>query len=95
MPQDKKQGKESPAKQREALLKAITNTYTGEDTAHKLFRKAVELDVEKRGLLERIGANRRSLRDLASQGIVDKNDVDALYTPQTKTEAEADAPAAG
>lgn len=91
----KKDKKEpSRAEQRKELLKLISDTYNGDDTISLLFRKAVDLEGEKRALLDKIAANRRSLRDMAAQDLASQSDVDALYPPKAASDENGDEPAA-
>lgn len=73
----------SPTEKRKAILKAITDGYTEEgNLLHDLFRKGVDLEGRKRAIFTEITKNRRSLRDLAGQGLANQQDVDALYPPK-------------
>jgi hypothetical protein len=61
------------------------------DLVAELFQVAENLADEKVELLARIGANRRSLRDLASQGLLDDTQaalVDEIYPPRERSTVE-------
>jgi hypothetical protein len=75
---------------RAATHAAISEAYSGDDLISELFRKAIELDGQKRELFAVVTANRTTLRNLATQGLVSREDVNAMYPPKASTTEEAE-----
>lgn len=94
-PAKKKDGAPSAVQVRKDNLTKLAAGYTGDSYVEKKVQQGIALDAEKASLYERIAANRRQLRDMATQNDIASSDVDLLYPPKASANGTTDAPPEG